>query len=58
MKKLLAAAALLWAGGVIQSFTYLAVWSHCSGLWPHAHTYQLVLLWPWYRLIDVIAYCA
>lgn len=58
MKTLLALLLSFWLGGSTALFSYYAVWlainPECHVNW---YTTQYFLFWPWYRAIEVIAYC-
>jgi hypothetical protein len=58
MRRLLAHLLTFWAGGVTVLFTYYAVWlavnPQCHMNW---YTVNYFLLWPYYRYIDVVAWC-
>jgi len=58
MKKLLLCLFSFWLGGCAALFSYYAVWLAAN---PQCHmhwwTTQYFLLWPWYRAVDVFAWC-
>jgi hypothetical protein len=58
MKTFLASVAGFYLGGVACLASYYAVWLAANpGLGPHWFTVKMILAWPWYRAVDLVAWC-
>lgn len=57
MKKSLFALFFVWLGGMLPLLAHYAIFlSINSELNPHWDTLKLILLWPWFTGVDLVAY--